>query len=129
MIPSDCEGTDALEAKWEDAAKLLTLREIKAHNYLSADSVEVPMTEWEPLRGMLVAVDQALEDVHCEDLRHLRDLAPFPNVQMHEMLIQLDTIVDWVQQWRAGNAVKGHTVVDAVMEEFYQSLVSNEEQA
>lgn len=117
-LAATCEAGGQTQALWERDAQRLALRGIIAEGHAAVDSVYIPDALVREKLDLLLAVQDAINGIGCEDLNPVRNIHSFPDIVLDEMLVQVDTSVFWVKEWQTGNSVTGMPIVDTLMASF-----------
>ena len=117
-LAASCEAGAQTRAVWQEDAQRLALRSIVAELHTAIDSIYVPQDLVDEKLDILLAVQDAINGIGCEDLNPVRDIHTFPDIVLNEMLVQVDTSVFWVREWQAGNSLTGMPIVDTLMATF-----------
>jgi hypothetical protein len=112
---------DSLRPAYRDDAVRLALRFLEATHSPGRNGVEPPAALVRTLRDALNHVylfEHAARDTVIEVLR----IHTFPNPQLHELIVGVDTTHAWVGEWRAGHRFTGQPGVDALLAQYQLSL-------
>jgi hypothetical protein len=114
---SDAVLPDSIRAAYRDDAIRLALRYVESVSAAPITPVEPPAQLVRTLLDGLAHVYRFPHPARDTVVDVLR-IHTFPNPQLYELIVGVDTTFAWVREWRAGNRLTGEPAIDALLQQY-----------
>jgi len=116
--PDDSAVPDSMRQRYQEDAAQLAMRYVQKRTP-STDAIELPDDRVQFFYDALVHVYNARE-ISARD--EIVSIHTFPRYNTHEIIVAVDTTVDWTDAWQAGERLTDQQEVDALLEEYDLSV-------
>ena len=123
--PDESAVPDSVLQQYQEDAAQLAVRFVHRRTP-EGNPIVLPEDRVELFYNALVHVYNA-EQVDGHD--EITSIHTFPRYNTHEIIVSVDTTVDWTDAWQAGERLTGQSDVDALLEEYELSVEFEAEQS
>lgn len=116
--PDDSTVPDSVKQAYQEDAAQLTVRDMQERTP-GTDRVTLPEDRVELFYNALVHV---YKEEGIDERSEIEDIHTFPRYNTHEIIVAVDTTVDWTEAWQNGERLTGQSEVDALLEEYELSV-------